>query len=621
MKRSKNFLSVLIALMMLLSMVSVPVYASAPAGEPTAFEYDFNSENSLAGLRAFYLPVTGYWDNMVGTEEDISAHWELVTVGENKVIRRTNLTDGEGPGTGSCNAMLYLPNSYRYFEAEMSFLFGDSWGWAQLCFGAAEFGNHMHNNNAGVYMQQEGHVNLSCPGGNDTQVNVEGSFTKAGLHTIKLRVEKGSADDKLKITVWADGVQKIVKEEVYAENFSERSGYISLQAQNDNVAFDNLKITVLNEDGTVATQADKAALNQAISDYNAFDGSDYTEETVAAYTAAVLAGREVAENIYASQDEVDAAVAAIQAAVAALEKVVTGPDPDPSTTPTPEPSGEPSPNPSTEPSVEPSTEPSKDPVAKSYFYDFSSADDLKAFTAFHQAVMDYNTSKTGTSVDWTAYWALVTDTDGNTLLQRKNLVSGENPSTGSNNSMLYLKTQKFKFFEAELSFKFGDSWGWTQLCFGAAEQGNHMHHDNAGVYMQQEGYTNLSCPGRNDVEILDVDPGFAKDGLHTIKLRVTQGSSANTFLVTVWADDVKKIEKEVFAENFSDRAGWVSIQAQNDNVAINSLKITELDAQGNVVYESPQTSDRTPLFVLTVVIVSSMAAVAAMVSRKKHFFA
>lgn len=596
----KKLLSVVLALAMLLCVLPISVSAEETATEPISFVYDFNSEASLAAFHAYYLPVTGYWDNMVGTAEELSAHWELAAVDGAQVVRRTNLTEGENPGTGSCNAMLYLAESYRYFEAEMSFLFGNSWGWAQLCFGAANMGNHMHNDNAGVYMQQEGHVNLSCPGGNDTQVNVEGDFTKAGLHTIKLRVEKGSADDKINITVWADGVQKISKQDVYAENFSDRAGYISLQAQNDNVSFDNLKITVLNADGSTAMQADKTVLKEAIAAYDSFDVSEYTEETVSVYAEAVEAARKVAANIYATQEQVDEAAAAIDAAIKALVKL----NPDPENPENPEQPGKPE-------------EPERKPIV--YTYNFDSADDLKDFSAYHLPLMDYDTHKVGASVDWTQYWELATDNDGNTLLQRKNLTADETPCTERDNSMLYLNTQKFSFFEAEMTFKFGDSWGWTQLCFGAAGKGNHMHHDNAGIYMQQEGYVNLSCPGGNDVEVKDVNNGFTKGGLHTIKLRVVQGSSRNTRLITVWVDGIKKIEKEVQADNFSDRAGWISIQSQNDNIAVDSLKVSALKANGEPAYDiEPQTGDSTSVVLFASAMVLSVIALGAVLVLRKR---
>ena len=68
----KKLLSVVLALAMLLCVLPISVSAEETATEPISFVYDFNSEASLAAFHAYYLPVTGYWDNMVGTAEELA---------------------------------------------------------------------------------------------------------------------------------------------------------------------------------------------------------------------------------------------------------------------------------------------------------------------------------------------------------------------------------------------------------------------------------------------------------------------------------------------------------------------------------------------------------------------
>ena len=67
-------------------------------------------------------------------------------------------------------------------------------------------------------------------------------------------------------------------------------------------------------------KTDVTALNAAIADYEKADASLYTEDSFADYTAAVTAGRNLLKKDEYTQDEVDAAVKAIQDAKAALDE-------------------------------------------------------------------------------------------------------------------------------------------------------------------------------------------------------------------------------------------------------------------------------------------------------------
>ena len=65
-------------------------------------------------------------------------------------------------------------------------------------------------------------------------------------------------------------------------------------------------------------KADTAALEAAVAEAEALDGSKYTEDSYAAVTAALEAAKAVLSNENATQEEVDGALAALNAAVEGL---------------------------------------------------------------------------------------------------------------------------------------------------------------------------------------------------------------------------------------------------------------------------------------------------------------
>ncbi len=75
-----------------------------------------------------------------------------------------------------------------------------------------------------------------------------------------------------------------------------------------------------------AVPVDKTALEDVVQDAAALNGEDYTEESFDAVEAAMAEAEEVLLNENATQEEVDAAVAALEAAIAALEPAATEPE-------------------------------------------------------------------------------------------------------------------------------------------------------------------------------------------------------------------------------------------------------------------------------------------------------
>jgi hypothetical protein len=75
-----------------------------------------------------------------------------------------------------------------------------------------------------------------------------------------------------------------------------------------------------------AVPVDKTALEDAVQDAAALNAEDYTEESFAAVEAAMAEAEEALLNENATQEEVDAATAALLAAIAALEPAATEPE-------------------------------------------------------------------------------------------------------------------------------------------------------------------------------------------------------------------------------------------------------------------------------------------------------
>lgn len=231
----------------------------------------------------------------------------------------------------------------------------------------------------------------------------------------------------------------------------------------------------------------------------------------------------------------------------------------------------------------------------SYSFDFtkmSATDVEKSFAPYFLEKKDDSTDagKTGKAEAFKNHWSI----DGNGLA-RAGLVKDALPSTDTNNAMLYLKDATFKYFEAEYSFNFGDSYGWAQLCFNAQGIGNHMFHSNSGVFMQQEGYVNLSFPGgdykKNETDKKAYTEGFDKKKVQTIKVRQEKGSADGEMLITIQAKQadgeyVTIVKNHKVTDQYVANPGHISLQAQNDNVKFLSLNITRLDEKGNPVKDA-----------------------------------
>lgn len=230
----------------------------------------------------------------------------------------------------------------------------------------------------------------------------------------------------------------------------------------------------------------------------------------------------------------------------------------------------------------------------SYSFDFtkmSAADVEKSFASYFLEKFDGNdeSKKVGKADAFKNNWSI--DENG---LARAGFKEGATVIDGQQ-AMLYLKDATFKYFEAEYSFKIGDNIGWAQFCFNAQGVGNHMWHSSSGVFMQQEGYVNLSFPGgdykKNETDKKAYVEGFDKKKVQTIKVRQEKGSADGEMLITIQAkqeggDYVTIVDKHKVTDQYVANPGYISLQAQNDNVKFLSMSINRLDEKGNVVKDN-----------------------------------
>lgn len=109
--------------------------------------------------------------------------------------------------------------------------------------------------------------------------------------------------------------------------------------------------------------ADKTALQAAFDKASALNEADYTAESFRAVTDAKAAAQEILGKADAAQDEVDVALAALNEAMAGLEKNPDkNPEPSPKPDPEPTPDPEPAPNPEPAPDPVPTPTPDKEPT-------------------------------------------------------------------------------------------------------------------------------------------------------------------------------------------------------------------------------------------------------------------
>lgn len=231
----------------------------------------------------------------------------------------------------------------------------------------------------------------------------------------------------------------------------------------------------------------------------------------------------------------------------------------------------------------------------SYQIKFDNLDTIKnTFEAYYQA--DANTKKS-VKEDITKHWELKDN-----MLVRTGLVSGKNPGTDSNNAMLYLKDTTFQYFEAELTWNYGTSWGWTQLGFGSQTMGAAAEDSKcANVFFSQEGQLYLDSEQGSLATQSDkpYDSAFKKDGAHTMKVKVVKGTKDNELLITV-SEKQDNNEYKVVKENMSlvdenvAKGGYLFLQAQNDDVKLVSLNITRLNADGSVAEGEAPTAPEKP---------------------------
>lgn len=540
-KSIAKILSVAGSVAMLAGLATIGFSASAddtaPAKEYVEYSYDFSDPAQLNDFDSYFIAN--------GTDKSEPAPWKDYwnlneETGKLERIRIGN----NNPGTTESNSQLYFNKAkFQYFEAEYTFELGSAWGWAELGFGAVDKGYHMESETSpsgGIFMQQEGYVDLfwlidRVEGNpypnqfgkdgvdyNGEAMNIE--YNHSVSHTLKIKVLPGETADTVKITLSAksgDKAEKVLLDgtkEFEDWVIANEEGYIFLQAQNDTVKYDSLVIRPLNADGSRVEKTEEGTTTT--------DGGAATTTTNGDAATTTTEGETTATEAPAPQSKWD------------------------------------------------------------YEYDFDSEEDLADFEAYWQATRDAEGGGYNASVkeEINVHWEIK---DGK--LVRKEILPGEenNPGSVSNNATLYFTKEQIPYFEAEVSFNFGDSWGWPQFNFGSKELGATVLRSGAGIFMSMQGEVYAAHNGTDTNDKLTegaYDASFQKGDEHTYKVRVIKGEKENEVLMTV-AVKANDGEFKTIVENHSivdeNLGGYISLQAQNDNLSFNSLKIQKLNADGS----------------------------------------
>lgn len=544
--------------------------ANVPGAEVT-YNYDFTDAAQMDNFSSYYYTDENGGDDWVAGTSTPYADLYTLDTESGKLIRK-NLS--KSPRSEE-NSLLYLNKRFQYYEVELQYEFGESYGWTILGFNSQVPGNDYDFESFAVFLTQEGQFNVNTPKFQDPvicnavsdppssdsfqQEQADGNYTfkKEGQHTLKVRVEKGAAENTIHITIWhkqdSGEYEKLYETDYTNRLMYNRGGYISINTQNDTMKIDNLSVKPLDENGSyLYNPLDKSELQDLIDNAETNTDGKYTADSFKAYADAILAGQ-TALTQATTQQQIEDAIAEIERTFGLLELA--------------------------------------DKTAWDRVYTFDSNEEMTAFNAY---LIPSGTGK-GEEAAWSDLWTM----EGGKLVRKS---TGENPSTQDRNAMLYLK-QPLQYFEAEVEMEFGASWGWLQFGFGAQEMGYHAENPaspSSTIFLERECYLHARIPngsagdtnvwGGNMVSYwggtVDDSHENLKPGVHTFRILVEPSDKADTVLVTLKVKSESNNNEEFVALNkvefrsadLANKEGYFYLQAQNDNSTINSLKIREIEA-------------------------------------------
>lgn len=518
--------------------------------EPAVMEYvnDFSSMDSLKDFETYWLPSTADPSSQPVAEE-ASVHWE--SVGD--MIRRK----GDISALGNISSLILKDQTFKNFEATLTYVDGDSWGWTVIGFRQQQKGTYFVLDGAGAYFDTAGEGWLwgrdsfqirSDPA--QTGGNRYPGYEKGRPVTMTVRV----VGDSLKLYAGADSSGTPFMEGTLPDTIAQ-PGYLSVQVVGDNSALDNLKIKRLDDNGNVIPfNGSNVASVAAVNDVQVENGTA-KEEVLNRLPGTVQVTDELGQD---HSVQVSWNCGDYHADVTG-DYIFTGTLTMPYENLT---------------NADNVTATAKvtvkeDMVVESYVNDFSSAEALKDFH-FHYLPNDQDI--TPEKEEASAHWTVE-----NGAAKRVNDI---HPSGATANiSVMTLKDYTFKNFEATLTYQDGPAnWGWTVLGFRQQVQGKWFILDGAGGFFDTAGQA--WAWGRDNFQHTSGDykiPGFVKGQNVTITVRVV-GRNMKLYYGE-GADKVLYLDKTL--PDTVNGAGFLSIQVSGNDSSIDKLTVTRLDDEGN----------------------------------------
>lgn len=214
-------------------------------------------------------------------------------------------------------------------------------------------------------------------------------------------------------------------------------------------------------------------------------------------------------------------------------------------------------------------------------YDFTSAEQLNDFTSVYAE----EDTKGGTMEAFDKHWTHDA-TAGKVSSVRDALGSG-----GADNdkriAALVLKKYKFTNFEAEVLMNWGanSTWGWCGLQFRKNSVTSVSKKGGCYAFAQQEGHATFW--GDDDFDNTayqenNTNTAFSKTTTFLLTLKVV-GQSADLTISSADKATVYATKHVDFTKEQSIRNGFMALTSNDDNHEFHSLKVTNLDENGNPI--------------------------------------
>lgn len=224
------------------------------------------------------------------------------------------------------------------------------------------------------------------------------------------------------------------------------------------------------------------------------------------------------------------------------------------------------------------TEAAADVTETTVEYSFDSATELNDFSAAYVATESGVNGTVGAFTDYFSHDAAA----GKVTSKRQNSGSG---STGAITSLV-LNKYSFTNFHAEVVMDFdGDSsWGWGGLQFRKSLLNAGWRADGCFGFVQMEGHATIWGSSAFDDTTIEqkCSGGFSKNSPFLLTVEVV-GRDCSVAVTSVDKQTTYAVKEYTFEKAESVVEGYVALQSVDNSHNFYSLKITNLDADGNAI--------------------------------------